>query len=757
MPELANLMTPLGLAVEATGGKYKRAPHLELLQREFFAVLYGDWDVLVAMAPPRHGKSEFLSRWVNTWYLSTYVDRRCILASYALDLARTHSRFVRDSVHEFAPWYGAKGVKKSAQAVTDWMTEGGGGLLAAGVGGGITGRAAHLFTIDDPLKNAEQAISEKIRDSQWEWWQTTAFTRLEPGAKMVLLATRWHEEDLLGRVLKHVVEDVGLRVRQVRLPALSEGLTDVLGRPEGEPLWPERYDREALLRFKNTLDPYWWDALFQQRLGQYGKNEWPPEYFYGIIAQDDEWPERCALSAVALDPSKGKNARKGDYSAIVYAGFKDGYIWVDADIERRPVPQMIEDLIQFNLQYRPTVTGIESVAFQELLAESYILAQQQYNYYDQPELIDNSVSKEYRIRRLGFWLRLHRIKIRNTPGGQLLLRQMKEFPNGSHDDGCFAAGTLVETNRGSVPIECVTVGDMVATRSGYSRVLASGCTGVRSVRRYVFEDGRHLIATPDHPVYDGHSFTPIRKRWSVYACQEFIHPLSQLPLCLTGSYLGDIQRLSSGRIGCIIARMLGIGETELVHCTKRFGSRLMGQFLKGCRFTTLTTILSTMRSRIWNAYRRRSMTPFIQMSGLQGLSCQIVPERQQLHGIDQSVVGPGIPSMQRKLRQIEILSLSPVLAAESVIRPRLHQGQSSVQLDAGKGFMQLKELRVVSELTQEKQPVYNLTTESGEYLANGILVHNCDALEMTIRLLLQISESLQEIGKYADYQTLLTI
>lgn len=582
MVQIADLMTPLNLAC-AVDSKYSRPAHLQLLEHEVMKTLYGDWDILVAMAPPRHGKllshktpvwtpdgwrshgdlqvgdfvyspegravkvlatgndgfanrqvvftsgdriechenhewkvhyrgrsrvvetceiekklhmgsswngkprdrfcieyegdlsgkwvshavsdvseieptpgrciqvegglylageglipthnSEFMSRRVPAWYHGVYPSKRSIVTSYAVDLARNHSRWVRDQVHKSAPMFGHRGVNPYVAAASDWATMDEGGMLAAGVGGGITGRAADLFIIDDPLKNAEQAISSRIRESQWEWWQTTAFTRMEPGASMLCLATRWHSEDLLGMILKHSIEEMGLKVRELRLPALSEGDGDPLGRPLDAPLWPGRFNQEALFRIRDTLDPYWWNALYQQRLGAYGKNEWPPEYFYGIFAQDDEWPERMALSATALDPSKGKNANKGDYSAIVNTGFKGGYLWVDVDIERRPVPKMMTDLVAFNEVARPTVTGIESVAFQELLAESYIQAQAEVgDYRDEPVLIDNTVNKQIRISRLGLWLRLHRIKVRNNAGGQLLVKQLKEFPNGQHDD-----------------------------------------------------------------------------------------------------------------------------------------------------------------------------------------------------------------------------------------------------------------------------------------------------------------------------------
>ena len=400
----------------------------------------GGADILIAQMPPRHGKSEFLSKAVPHWFHSTYPTLQSMLLSYGVDLARKASRYVRDEVHRTAPWFGHQGVSQSVAAATDWeMFNGIGGMKAAGIGGGITGRGAHLMCIDDYIKNAEQAINPAIHLKQWEWFQTTAWTRLEPGGKLIVLATRWHSDDLIGRLLKFALEEQKLNVREIRIPALAEpteATPDLLGRKTDEPLWPERISYEYLCRRRDVLDPYWWNALYQQRLGSYGQNEWPNEYFYGIFAQDDEWPEDFTLSATALDPSKGKHAKKGDFSAIVTAGYAKGTIWIDASVERRPVPQMMQDLVQWNHERRPRVTGIESVAFQELLAADYMQAQSEMGEYrDEPVLIDNTVNKELRIGRLGLWLRLHRIKIRRNKSGELLLEQLKAFPNGKHDDG----------------------------------------------------------------------------------------------------------------------------------------------------------------------------------------------------------------------------------------------------------------------------------------------------------------------------------
>lgn len=596
--------------------------------------------------------SEYLSRWLPAWYMNVFAERRIIAASYSLGLARLSSRWARDQCHKDAPLFGRRGVNRIIAGATDWQTMEGGGMLAAGIGGGITGRGADMFLIDDCLKNSDQALSETIRDSQWEWWQTTAYTRLQPGGKMVVLSTRWHEDDLLGRILKFTSSETTLRVREVRFPAIAENVDvagDPLGRAEGEALWPEQWPIEHLLRIKSAMSSYWWEALYQQRLTNHGSNEWPDSYFWGVMVEPEEWPDDLALSATALDPSKGKDAKRGDYSAIVNVGYKSGMLYVEADIDRRPVPQMIDDLVRFNMRVRPTVTGIESVAFQELLAPQYVQSQAEYNYHDDPQLIQNTVNKRIRISRLGYWLRRHKIKIKNNAAGQLLLSQLKGFPSANHDDGCFVAGTLVQTQSGMKQIQDVNRGEFVMTRHGFREVLLSSCTGIRETAEYFTNTGESIACTPTHPVYDGHSFSPIRSVEGLYRCQGFT-------------------------------------QQEL-----------------------------------------------LQPSG-------IVPMLE----------GSGIVSTENVLQQ----QYSQLTLAANTVEKRTRQkrrtAQCSVRQDAGSESMPLSIERIISSNPSGKKPVYNLTVDGGEYLANGFVVHNCDAMEMAMRLLLEVCDQLQEIANEAN-------
>src|SRR5690606_9588289 len=157
--------------------------------------------------PPRHGKSEFLS--VNTpiWFLEKFAHKRVILASYGADLAAEFSLKVRDTFQNTENRHLLNTrLRKDKQRVDDFKTTDGGGMVAAGIGGTITGKGADLLLIDDYVKNAEEALSKTVKEKIWNWFLSTAFTRLEPNATVIILATRWDKGDLIGMVLEKFTE-----------------------------------------------------------------------------------------------------------------------------------------------------------------------------------------------------------------------------------------------------------------------------------------------------------------------------------------------------------------------------------------------------------------------------------------------------------------------------------------------------------------------------------------------------------------------
>lgn len=253
----------LSLAEKFSGGKWKKAKHLEILSRSLGELELGLKKRLLVSMPPRHGKSEMISFWFPIWFLARHPDKKIILCSYEAEFAASWGMRVRNAIVDFGSELGLEIDETAGAAKHNWILKTGGGMITAGAGGPITGKGAHCLIVDDPIKNSEEAQSETLRESLWNWWQTTAFTRLEPGGFTVMVATRWHQDDLLGRLEQAQLEG-GPKWDSIKLPALAES-NDPLGREPEAPLWPERIDMEMLNDIRSGMSPYNWSALYQQR------------------------------------------------------------------------------------------------------------------------------------------------------------------------------------------------------------------------------------------------------------------------------------------------------------------------------------------------------------------------------------------------------------------------------------------------------------------------------------------------------------
>ena len=219
---------------------------------------------LIVEMPVRHGKSELISHWTPVWYLSLFPHHHVILTTYETDFAKSWGAKVRGSILEHGRMLDGLAVRSDSRAEGEFLVTGGGGLLSVGRGGAMIGRGANLLIGDDLLKNMEEANSPTIREKVWQWWDSTAMTRLEPGASAILLMTRWHEDDPPGRI-KAAMDEGGEEWEVISLPAMAEGPADALGRLEGEALWPERWPLPALEAARRARGPYTWNALYQQR------------------------------------------------------------------------------------------------------------------------------------------------------------------------------------------------------------------------------------------------------------------------------------------------------------------------------------------------------------------------------------------------------------------------------------------------------------------------------------------------------------
>ena len=256
--------------------QFLRAPHVERIIEKLEAVERGDILRLMIFLPPRHGKSLVSSTNFPAWYLGRHPDHHVIFASYGQGLSDDFGRSVRnllaDPLHQ-AIFQDCR-LSDDSMAAHRFSTTQGGAYFAVGRGGPITGRGAHLLIIDDPLKDYEEACSETIRRSLHEWFRSVAYTRLMPGGRIVLIQTRWHEDDLAGRLLRE--QKGGERWEVLSMPAIAE--TDDAFRKEGEPLWPEKYSLPRLEQIRAAIGSGAWASLYQQRpsaaTGAVFKRDW---------------------------------------------------------------------------------------------------------------------------------------------------------------------------------------------------------------------------------------------------------------------------------------------------------------------------------------------------------------------------------------------------------------------------------------------------------------------------------------------------
>lgn len=227
--------------------------------------------------PPGSAKSTYVSILFPPWLLAQDPSRTVIGVSHTAELAERFGRRVRNTVIQHANVLGFS-VAGDSHAAGRWDIDRGGEYYAAGVGGNITGRRADLAVIDDPVKSREDADSETIRERNWEWWKADFVTRLKPGARVVLVMTRWHEDDLAGRLLADA--SAGGRPWHVLSLPMEAEENDQLGRALGEPLWPEWFTHD--MRTEAKRDARTWSALYQQRPapeeGDYFKREWLRPY-----------------------------------------------------------------------------------------------------------------------------------------------------------------------------------------------------------------------------------------------------------------------------------------------------------------------------------------------------------------------------------------------------------------------------------------------------------------------------------------------
>ncbi len=415
------------------------AAHHLLLMHELQAVAEGRTARLMVNMPPGSAKSTYASVWFPAWAMAQRRDFDVIAASNVSATAETFSRRVIGVVRE----HGATlGYSLAREAMEDWTTTNGGRYRAVGVGGTIAGARADLVLVDDPVKSREEAESGVIRDRQWDWFTADLRTRLKPNAAMVVIMTRWHEDDLGGRLLTYQPH----LWRVVSLPAVAmDG--DLLGRAPGEFLWDDGYGfGDELRRIRAEYEAAGatrdWQALFQQS----------PRPLEGALFRT------AAIPMMDVVPAGVTRVRAWDLAATTATGSRDADWTVGVLLARLPDERfLVEDVVRFRGGPDEVQAAILATASRDGASVCVHLpqdpgqagkAQAQYltrrlaGFYVQAKPVTGA--KSLRAGPFAAQINVGNVAMLRAPWNRAFLDELAGFPGAVHDDQVDAAALAFE-------------------------------------------------------------------------------------------------------------------------------------------------------------------------------------------------------------------------------------------------------------------------------------------------------------------------
>lgn len=436
--------------------KYKVNWHHDLIARAIEeatkTVESGKQARIILELPPRHGKSDLASIKAPAWILGKHPDWPVIIASYSADLAIGFGQATRDVMteDEYKFIFNTR-LRTDAKAKGNWLTDQRGGYTASGVGGTITGKGFKVGIVDDPIKNREEADSEVIREKIWKWWTSTFLTRQNEEANaIIVIATRWHREDLIGKLVEQM-ENAKKEGRPhdnwkvIRLPAIAE--EDEEHRKKGEPLWPERFSLEWLTRTKENVGVSDWAALYQQTPILLENQEFREHYFRYYNEEDIK--DKNLIHKTTVDPAISKEDH-ADNSVVNTTGksLEDPNFYVREESAGKMDPLQLIDAIFYHQQKYRSDVYVETVAYQKSLKyfieEEMRRRQIYFNIYE----LKGTRKKEERIRGL---IPLYKTGVIHHHRSMKELEiELLTFPQGKHDDRADALAYQIEAHSNTI-------------------------------------------------------------------------------------------------------------------------------------------------------------------------------------------------------------------------------------------------------------------------------------------------------------------
>lgn len=426
------------------------AKHHQLIIEKLELVERGEIKRLMLFLPPGSAKSTYASVLFPSWYLGKNKAKSIIGASHSGELAERFGRKVRNIVAmpEYTNVFNTT-ISQDSAAAGRWETISGSEYYAVGVGGSVTGRRADLGIIDDPVKSREEADSETQREKVWEWYKADFYTRLKPNASIILIMTRWHEDDLAGRLLQDAKE--GGEQWAVLSLSMEATVNDPLQRAEGEQLWPEWFTIEMLQQAKR--DPRNWLALYQQQprpdSGGEFKKDWIQFYKNKPLSGN---------KYILVDPASEKK-KTSDFTSIfvVLLGHDDNYYVLDMVRDKLNLTERADLVFKLHKIHKPLTVAYEKYGMQadidhikdRMERESY-----RFNIFE----VGGAMPKNDRIRRMIPLFESNRVwfpESLNKTDFQFVVRDLVKdfieqeyaaFPVGKHDDMMDCLSRLHDIN-----------------------------------------------------------------------------------------------------------------------------------------------------------------------------------------------------------------------------------------------------------------------------------------------------------------------
>ena len=386
------------------------------------------YEIMIISTPPQHGKSTTLTETLCAWYLMRNPDHCVIQVSYGDDLAERFGKRNLEKVKEFGYIFGVEVDPKKATSREFQIKDHKGRMISKGIGSGLTGHSGHLIVIDDPIKNREQADSERTRESIWDEFEHSILSRTQAGSKIILIMTRWHEDDLAGRILENMPEVT----TYVNYECECESENDPLGRKIGEPLCPEIGKGEKWLEsfkktYTNESGMRAWEALFQGHPtiaeGNILKKEW---WNYYDPAKEPKY-DQMVMSVDATF----KDGERNDFVAISVWGKKENKIYLVKMINEHLNFTATLHKIRLLKAHYPRIGAI----YVEDAANGQAIIQTLSHEILGIIAVPPDKSKEARVNAVSFVIEAGNVYLpEGDPMTYKFVEQCAKFPNDKHDD-----------------------------------------------------------------------------------------------------------------------------------------------------------------------------------------------------------------------------------------------------------------------------------------------------------------------------------